>query len=408
MFEDTKPNAVVFGDSNTVSLGPAWAAALVRQGWPSSQVIVHHRAGTTPRHWLPKTHALHEGRFGVLWAEGRPALRDALCPATRLVIIGLGGNMMPGTRDERSVEALLDLVVRLAPSARLLWRGPPPSTASHDGVVASRSVRASRYRRNGMLKQLLAPLHFEVDDPKAERVYLDVLALHACGPTRGRPLGTGRDEDLEDERALVASLAGDRLARGEQLCGGSAGLEAPRQRGDLRAVAVAQPRGQRDLEARGQGQLRIGAELERVGLRPPAVGRDRAPAGAVVVGLGGRERMELQRDLAALPLRPPHVHHRLVEAHANGPVGKGPLGLVVTHLQRGQRAQLRGATIGESRRIERRRHHLRLGRRRGRSGAAGQQERRRPDPSAPGGAPRHARVGHQGSVMVPGKSKATW
>jgi hypothetical protein len=39
--------------------------------------------------------------------------------------------------------------------------------------------------------------------------------MHACGPTRGLPLGTGRDADLEAERKLVASLAGDRLARGE-------------------------------------------------------------------------------------------------------------------------------------------------------------------------------------------------
>ncbi|MEM9452629.1 MAG: hypothetical protein AAGF11_00520 [Myxococcota bacterium] len=222
MFEDTKPNVVVFGDSNTVSLGPAWAAALVRTGWPASQIVVHHRAGTTPRHWLPKTHSLHHSRFGALWtrrSRNQPALRDALSAATRLVIIGLGGNMMPGSRDEPSVEALLDQVVALAPSARLVWRGPPPSTATRDGVVASRTIRASRYRRNGMLKHLLAPLHFEVNaplDPAAERVYLDVLALHACGPTRGLSLGTGRDADYEAERRLVASLAGDRFARGEK------------------------------------------------------------------------------------------------------------------------------------------------------------------------------------------------
>lgn len=222
MFEDTKPNVVVFGDSNTVSFGPAWSKALGGKGWPSDQVVVQSRSGTTPRHWLPKSHPMHSTKFGTLWArkaQGHPAIRDALSPATRLVIIGLGGNMMPGTRDERSVEALLDVVLALAPSARLLWRGPPPSTATKGGAVAGRKARAGRYRRNGMLKQLLAPLHFEVDpqlDPTAERVYLDVLAMHACGPTRGLPLGTGRDADLEAEAKVVASLAGDRFARGEQ------------------------------------------------------------------------------------------------------------------------------------------------------------------------------------------------
>ena len=157
-----------------------------------------------------------------LWARkarGQPSIRDALSPATRLVIIGLGGNMMPGSNDERSVEALLDEVLRLAPGTRLVWRGPPPSTATRSGAVAGRATRAGRYRRNGMLKLLLAPLHFEVDpqlDPTAERVYLDVMAMHACGPTRGLALGTGRDADFEAEKKLVASLAADRFARSEK------------------------------------------------------------------------------------------------------------------------------------------------------------------------------------------------
>ncbi len=216
-----RPNVVVLGDSNTLSFGPAWVTALVRQGWPTDQVVLHHRSGTTPRHWLPKAHALYQSRFGTLWARtGRrhPSVRNALSPATRLVIIGLGGNMVPGSRDEDSVEALLDEVVKLAPWARILWRGPPPSTCSSDGTIATRATRASRYRRNGMLKALLGPLHFEIDDrpdPSASRVYLDVIALHACGPARGLRLGVGRDEDFRAERELVASLSRDRYARNE-------------------------------------------------------------------------------------------------------------------------------------------------------------------------------------------------
>jgi len=221
MFDDTRPNVVVLGDSNTISFGPAWVKALVGQGWSADQVVVHHRSGTTPRHWLPKTHALYQSRFGTLWSKtgrGKPSVRDALSPATRLVIVGLGGNMMPGTRDEDSVEALLDQIVGLASSTRILWRGPPPSTCSSDGKIAPRATRAGRYRRNGMLKALLGPLHFEIDDrpdPSASRVFLDVMALHACGPTRGLPLGVGRDEDFHAEQKLVASLSGDRYARGE-------------------------------------------------------------------------------------------------------------------------------------------------------------------------------------------------
>jgi len=226
MFDDTRPSVVILGDSNTVSFGPAWAEALARQGWPSGQVVVHHRSGTTPRHWLPAGHPLYQSRYGELWAKGgrdQPAIRDALSPATRLVIVGLGGNMIPGSPDERSVEALLDQIVRLAWSTRIVWRGPPPSTASSDGRVAPRATRVGRYRRNGMLKRLLGPLHFEVDvraDPTAPRVYLDVLAMHACGPTRGLPLGTGRDEDLEAERTVLGSLAGDRDVAGEQVIRG--------------------------------------------------------------------------------------------------------------------------------------------------------------------------------------------
>ncbi|MEM9462752.1 MAG: SGNH/GDSL hydrolase family protein [Myxococcota bacterium] len=223
MFEDQEPNAVVFGDSNTWAFGPAWVDALVRGGWPASQVVLIHRSGTTPRHWLPRSHRLYQPKFGVLVGRkerGQPAVYDALSPMTRLVIIGLGGNMKPGTRDDASADALVELVTRLAPFARIVWRGTPPSTATRGGQVANRATRAGRYRRNGMLKARLQVLGFEVLEDRVRaaqmRIYLDVVALHATGPAPGvKPLGTGRDEDFAAEQALVASLARDRWAKGE-------------------------------------------------------------------------------------------------------------------------------------------------------------------------------------------------
>lgn len=222
-FDDDEPNAVVFGDSNTWAFGPAWVQALIGLGWPASQVLLIYRSGTTPRHWLPKSHRLYHSKFGVLFEHregGRPSVHDALSPATRLVIIGLGGNMKPGTTDDASADALVELVTRLAPSARIVWRGTPPSTATAGGQVANRATRAGRHKRNGMLKARLRALGFEVLGNRARatqrRLYLDVVAMHATGPAPGvQPLATGRDEDLEAEQALVASLAGDRWAKDE-------------------------------------------------------------------------------------------------------------------------------------------------------------------------------------------------
>ncbi|MEX1366234.1 MAG: hypothetical protein AB1Z98_24125 [Nannocystaceae bacterium] len=223
MFQDTKASAVVFGDSNTWAFGPAWVDALTASGWPADQVLLSYRSGSTPRHWLPRSHRLHHSKYGVLIERaerGRPAVFDALSPATALVIIGLGGNMQPGTRDDASADALLELVAQLAPAARIVWRGTPPSTASKGGQVANRATRIGRHRRNGMLKGRLLPLGFEVlgdrVKPSARRIYLDVVALHATGPAPGvRPLGAGRDVDFEAEQALVAGLRNDRFARNE-------------------------------------------------------------------------------------------------------------------------------------------------------------------------------------------------
>ncbi len=223
MFADEQPNAVIMGDSNTWAFGPAWVQTLLGLGWPAGQVTMIYRSGTTPRHWLPKSHPLHHPKFGVLFdrkERGQPSVHDALSPATALVIIGLGGNMKPGTRDDASADALVELVARLAPAARIVWRGTPPSTANRRGQVANRATRAGRHRRNGMLKQRLEPLGFEVLGARARasqtRLLLDVVALHATGPAPGvQPLATGREVDLQAERDLVASLASDRWARHE-------------------------------------------------------------------------------------------------------------------------------------------------------------------------------------------------
>lgn len=224
MFEDTKPNVVILGDSNTWAFGPAWVDALARKGWPRQQVVMRYRSGSSPRHWLPKSHRLHAAHFGALWERkggGQPTIADAISPSTRMVMIGLGGNMIPGSRDNPAADALVELVARLAPAARIVWRGPPPSTATPSGKVASRATKAGRYRRNGMLKQRLTPLGFSVFNERAtraqERLYLDMLALHAGGPApRLQPLAVGRDEDLAAEQAIVASLRGDRWAQAEE------------------------------------------------------------------------------------------------------------------------------------------------------------------------------------------------
>ncbi|MCX4245584.1 SGNH/GDSL hydrolase family protein [Paraliomyxa miuraensis] len=223
MFVDLEPNAVVFGDSNTWAFGPAWVDTLVRKGWPRSQVVLVYRSGTTPRHWLPREHPLYHAGHGVMFEHaesGRPSIHDALSPTTELVIIGLGGNMKPGTRDDASADALLQVVTRLAPLARIVWRGTPPSTATPSGQVANRATRAGRHQRNGMLKERLSAQGFELLGERVSssqsRLYVDVLAMHATGPAPSvQPLATGRDVDLEAEQALLASLRSDRWAKDE-------------------------------------------------------------------------------------------------------------------------------------------------------------------------------------------------
>lgn len=224
MFEDMKPNIVVLGDSNTWAFGPAFRRGFVDQGWPRDQVLVHDRNGSSPQHWLPPAHRRHSAGKGELWrrrARRQPSVADALSPSTALVIIGLGGNMGTSSRDEQTPGALIEEIVRRAPNARLLWRGPPPATASRGRKVAGVARKAGRYAKNAMLKQVLGEHGFSVlrsARPKAAaRLYIDVLDMHAGGPAPGEALGVGRDVDHAYERRVLDSLRGRRWGADEQV-----------------------------------------------------------------------------------------------------------------------------------------------------------------------------------------------
>lgn len=215
VFEDMKPNIVVLGDSNTWAFGPAFHRHFVAEGWPQDQVVLHYRNGSSPQHWLPRGHRRYSSGKGELWrrrARQQPSVADAISPSTALVIIGLGGNMGTSSRDEQTPGALIDEIVRRAPNARLLWRGPPPATASRGRKVASVARKAGRHAKNALLKHVLGELGFAVlrsARPKAaDRLYVDVLDMHAGGPAPGEELGVGRDVDHAYERRVLDSLQG--------------------------------------------------------------------------------------------------------------------------------------------------------------------------------------------------------
>lgn len=225
VFDHTQPNVVVLGDSNTFAFGPPFLDALAQRGWDPDQLVLSYRSGSKARHWLPRGHALHRDKFGKLierkGQRGKVSVLDALSPLTRLVIIGLGGNNLIGTKDDHANSVFAEYVIRLAPFARIVWRGPPPSTATRGGKVASARLRRGRYRKNGLIKQDLKRLGFQMLgeelEPEQRRVYLDVLALHATGPApRVQPLATGREVDLKAERVVVLSLFNDHAGKRER------------------------------------------------------------------------------------------------------------------------------------------------------------------------------------------------
>ena len=144
-------------------------------------------------------------------------MSDALGEDTRLVVIGLGGNMLTRSKvHHQIIRKLVEGVVARAPHARLVWRGPPPATATKGRTIAGPKAKAFRYLKNKILKDVLTAMDFAVLDaslPKVEakrRVYIDVIDLHAGGPAPGRAgvaagkLGT--PECLAYERKAIAAF----------------------------------------------------------------------------------------------------------------------------------------------------------------------------------------------------------
>lgn len=213
-----KPNVVCFGDSNTYVFGPALRELLTREGWSSADVIVKYRSGSSPGHWLARSNAAHRSGFGELWQRALPfsgsTVADALDPATALVVVGLGGNATVSARTERSIGALVDQIERAAPMARIIWRGLPPATATRGRRVATLQRKAGRYRKNAMLKQALVRRGFAVVESVGapgslsglRRAYVDLIALHAGGPSRSRNPTVGTEADIEREHVAIERM----------------------------------------------------------------------------------------------------------------------------------------------------------------------------------------------------------
>lgn len=231
-FDNRRPNVVAFGDSNEYVFGPALRRHLVEDGgFAIEQIVVKYRTSSRPRNWLRRTDALYDGDFGELWRtldafpEG-PPVADVMSPATVLVEIGLGGNLGLSSAEQRSIAALVEQVQRAAPNARIVWRGPPPATASHDGAVAPPAVKLARYERNAMLKRALTPLGFTVIGPDhgsacgVARAYLDLIAMHAGGPAPADTHATGTEAAHAYERAVLANAHDGADTRGERAAAG--------------------------------------------------------------------------------------------------------------------------------------------------------------------------------------------
>jgi hypothetical protein len=229
-FDNRLPNVVAFGDSNEYVFGPALERWLVAAGrFPAAQIVVKYRSSSRPRNWLATGDRAHAAELGNLWGtKGQftdgPPVAEALSPATALVEIGLGGNLGLSELETRSVIALVDQVARMAPYARIVWRGLPPATASALGKVASRATKLARYKRSAALKRALAPAGFAIlgastpghEPSTLRRIYLDLLALHAGGPAPDDPTHTGGAAALAYERSVLASANASDAIAGEQ------------------------------------------------------------------------------------------------------------------------------------------------------------------------------------------------
>jgi hypothetical protein len=215
-------SVVIFGDSNESWFGPA-VKDLCREhhGVPDRDIesVVHPGSFAE---WLPG-------------AEHWRSIAAHLTAETALVVIGLGGNMVFASSAHRQVApALVRALASAAPNARLVWRGPPPATASLQGsgarrrrVVASLEDKMVRYRKNRAIRTALAALGFAVfgenrpDMRGQQRIYLDLISLHAGGPhpvPAGVELRVGTPEGALYERAALerggSALAGEPPASG--------------------------------------------------------------------------------------------------------------------------------------------------------------------------------------------------
>lgn len=206
---------VIFGDSNDHWFGPlVEKLCREKQGVPKHDIEQVAYAKSFAE-WVPSQ---------KYW----PSIAPDLTAETTLVVIGLGGNMVSTSKaHQRVAPALIGALAKAAPNARLVWRGPPPATASllksgagQHHVVASLREKMVRYRKNRMIRTALVDLGFAVfgeDVPDMlghKRIYLDLISLHAGGPhpvPAGVELSVGTPQSAEYEKAAL-KLGGAALA----------------------------------------------------------------------------------------------------------------------------------------------------------------------------------------------------
>lgn len=175
---------VIFGDSNEAFFGPAVKdRCVLEMGIAAKEINLVHQGGSYIQ-WLPK---------GAHW----PAIAGHLDTKTELVVIGLGGNMVStSSAHVKAVGLLVKAIAEKAPSARLVWRGPPPATAmkipkaggGYTTTIAGLQLKMERYRKSHKIREALVGLGFAVfgagsgSVANKSRVYIDVISLHAGGP----------------------------------------------------------------------------------------------------------------------------------------------------------------------------------------------------------------------------------
>ena len=232
MFDPFRPNVVILGDGNIQVFGPALRRWLTREAQvPDEQIIVRFKDSSTPRTWLVSKHPLYLKRLGNLWnsslsPKAGPSVSEALSASTRLVVVGLGDNLRGRVPGQRSVFALLDQIEAAAPRAAILWIGPAPATATKDGRVASTTVKLGRMRRNAWLREALETRAFVLLDSERSpqtaspaRLYVDLAAFHAKGPSPANPTVVGDEAALNYEREALGRDSNLQSILGPMRCG---------------------------------------------------------------------------------------------------------------------------------------------------------------------------------------------